>query len=266
MAGSCVSADDPSTSPPSWTRFWRTSRLRRRTARTAASPTDWLMPGRKHGTHVTAEELRRRLQVLDLPVRPGRRGALLALASELPAAVLAEHFARASRPRCAMDPRCRTRLRRLRGRPDGHRPPITAATSGERVGAHSSSMPGSGSGRPSTAGSRLLQSSHQPWPLRTTKQHFPPLAILQADRTADDTSRFGAMTSSPRIARRASVVAARSAARCEPSPTAARIAGCHSTKEAHVPQRLTIFTIPGDPDKLFEFKHAVIDQSYRQRS
>ena len=64
-----------------------------RTARTAASPTDWLIPGRKHGTHVTAEELRRRLQVLDLPVRPGRRGALLALASELPAAVLAEHFA-----------------------------------------------------------------------------------------------------------------------------------------------------------------------------
>jgi hypothetical protein len=64
-----------------------------RTARTAASPTDWLMPGRKHGTHVTPEELRRRLQVLDLPVRPGRRGALLALASELPAAVLAEHFA-----------------------------------------------------------------------------------------------------------------------------------------------------------------------------
>ena len=59
----------------------------------AASPTDWLMPGRKHGTHVAAEELRRRLQVLDLPVRPGRRGALLALASELPAAVLAEHFA-----------------------------------------------------------------------------------------------------------------------------------------------------------------------------
>jgi hypothetical protein len=64
-----------------------------RTTRTAASATDWLMPGRKHGTHVTAEELRRRLHVLNLPVRPGRRGALLALASELPAAVLAEHFA-----------------------------------------------------------------------------------------------------------------------------------------------------------------------------
>ena len=26
-----------------------------------------------------------------------------------------------------------------------------------------------------------------------------------------------------------------------------------------MPQRLTIFTIPGDPDKLFEFKHAVMD-------
>src|SRR3984885_1275879 len=46
-----------------------------RTARTAANQTDWLIPGRKHGTHVTAEELRRRLQVIDLPVRPGRRGA-----------------------------------------------------------------------------------------------------------------------------------------------------------------------------------------------
>ena len=64
-----------------------------RSARTAASETDWLIPGRKHGAHVTAEELRRQLRFLDLPVRPGRRGALLALASELPAAVLAEHFA-----------------------------------------------------------------------------------------------------------------------------------------------------------------------------
>jgi hypothetical protein len=64
-----------------------------RPARTAASQTNWLIPGRKHGAHITAEELRRGLRVLDLPVRPGRRGALLALASELPAAVLAEHFA-----------------------------------------------------------------------------------------------------------------------------------------------------------------------------
>lgn len=26
-----------------------------------------------------------------------------------------------------------------------------------------------------------------------------------------------------------------------------------------MPQRLTIFTIPGDPDELFKFKHAVMD-------
>ena len=63
------------------------------TARTAASPTDWLLPGRKHGTHITPEELRRQLKVLGMPVRPGRRGALLALAAELPAPVLSEHFA-----------------------------------------------------------------------------------------------------------------------------------------------------------------------------
>jgi hypothetical protein len=34
---------------------------------------------------------------------------------------------------------------------------------------------------------------------------------------------------------------------------------CQSTKGGHVPQRLTIFTIPGDPDELFKFKHAVMD-------
>jgi hypothetical protein len=62
-------------------------------ARTAAGSTDWLMPGRKHGAHTTAEDLRRRLTVLGLPIRPGRRSALLALAVELPAPVLAEHFA-----------------------------------------------------------------------------------------------------------------------------------------------------------------------------
>jgi hypothetical protein len=64
-----------------------------RRARAAARESDWLMPGRKHGAHVTAEGLRRQLKVLGMPVRPGRRGALLALASELPAPVLAEHFA-----------------------------------------------------------------------------------------------------------------------------------------------------------------------------
>lgn len=61
-------------------------------SRTAASTSDWLLPGRKHGTHITPEEPRRQLKVLGMPVRPGRRGALLALAAELPAPVLSEHF------------------------------------------------------------------------------------------------------------------------------------------------------------------------------
>lgn len=62
-------------------------------SRVAASDSVWLLPGRKHGTHSTAEDLRRQLKILEMPVRPVRRGALLALASELPAPVLAEHFA-----------------------------------------------------------------------------------------------------------------------------------------------------------------------------
>lgn len=50
------------------------------------------MPGRKHGAHATAEDLRRHLKVLGFPVRPGRRGALLALAADLSPPVLSEHF------------------------------------------------------------------------------------------------------------------------------------------------------------------------------
>ena len=61
-------------------------------SRTAAKASDWLLPGRKHGTHITSEELRRQLKVLGMPIRPGRRGAMLALAAELPAPVLSEHF------------------------------------------------------------------------------------------------------------------------------------------------------------------------------
>jgi hypothetical protein len=64
-----------------------------RRTRVAGSQSDWLIAGRKHGAHVTAEDLRRQLKVLGVPVRPGRRGALLALAAELPAPVLSEHFA-----------------------------------------------------------------------------------------------------------------------------------------------------------------------------
>ena len=56
-------------------------------SRTAAKASDWLLPGRKHGAHITSEELRRQLKVLAMPIRPGRRGAMLALAAELAARI-----------------------------------------------------------------------------------------------------------------------------------------------------------------------------------
>lgn len=52
---------------------------------------DWLLPGRKHGAYITSEELRRQLKVLGMPIRPRRRGAMLALAAERPAPILSEH-------------------------------------------------------------------------------------------------------------------------------------------------------------------------------
>jgi integrase len=60
----------------------------------------WLLPGRKGGTHITADRLRDRLQRYDITSRPSRRAALLALAGRLPAPILAErlgvHQARAA--------------------------------------------------------------------------------------------------------------------------------------------------------------------------
>jgi hypothetical protein len=60
----------------------------------------WLLPGRKPGTHITAEHLRKRLAAYGVTSRPGRHGALLALAGRLPAPILAErlgiHQARAA--------------------------------------------------------------------------------------------------------------------------------------------------------------------------
>jgi hypothetical protein len=60
----------------------------------------WLLPGRKPGTHITAEHLRKRLAPHGVTSRPGRHGALLALAGRLPAPILAErlgiHQARAA--------------------------------------------------------------------------------------------------------------------------------------------------------------------------
>ena len=58
------------------------------------------LPGRKRGTHITAEHLRKRLAPHGITSRPGRHGALLALAGRLPAPILAErlgiHQARAA--------------------------------------------------------------------------------------------------------------------------------------------------------------------------
>jgi len=60
----------------------------------------WLMPGRKAGTHITAERLRERLKRHGITSRPGRHAALLALGARLPAPILAErlgfHQARAA--------------------------------------------------------------------------------------------------------------------------------------------------------------------------
>jgi hypothetical protein len=60
----------------------------------------WLLPGRKPGTHVTAEHLRKRLAPYGITSRAARHGALLALAGRLPAPILAErlgiHQARAA--------------------------------------------------------------------------------------------------------------------------------------------------------------------------
>jgi hypothetical protein len=52
----------------------------------------WLLPRRKPGTHITAAHLRRRLAPSGVTSRPGRHGALLALAGRLPAPILAERL------------------------------------------------------------------------------------------------------------------------------------------------------------------------------
>jgi hypothetical protein len=59
-----------------------------------------LLAGRKPGTHITAEHLRKRLAPHGITSRTGRHGAVLALAGRLPAPILAErlgiHQARAA--------------------------------------------------------------------------------------------------------------------------------------------------------------------------
>jgi hypothetical protein len=51
---------------------------------------DWLFPGRQAGQHQHPEHLRRRLGTLGIDCRANRNAALLQLATEVPAAVLAD--------------------------------------------------------------------------------------------------------------------------------------------------------------------------------
>jgi hypothetical protein len=52
----------------------------------------WLLPGRHPGTPVSADNLRLRLKRYHITSRPGRHGALLALAARLPAPILADRL------------------------------------------------------------------------------------------------------------------------------------------------------------------------------
>ncbi len=65
-----------------------------------AGTSQWLFPGRNAGTHISPEQLLRRLARYGITGRSGRQGALLALAARLPAPILAErlgvHQARAA--------------------------------------------------------------------------------------------------------------------------------------------------------------------------
>jgi len=57
---------------------------------TAAARTPWLFPGKVVGQHLNSERLRRRLKKLGIPSMESRASALLSLAQEVPAPVLAE--------------------------------------------------------------------------------------------------------------------------------------------------------------------------------
>lgn len=57
---------------------------------TAATRTPWLFPGKVVGLHLNYERLRNRLRLLGIPSRTSRASALLPLAREVPAPILAE--------------------------------------------------------------------------------------------------------------------------------------------------------------------------------
>ena len=65
-------------------------RLMERRGHSITRSEQWLLPGGSPGRHITAERLRRRLAEYGLSLRPTRNAALMALATELPAPVLAD--------------------------------------------------------------------------------------------------------------------------------------------------------------------------------
>lgn len=70
----------------------RTLPQRRQTGPSGSVPAaaQWLFPGRQAGQHQHPEHLRRRLKAVGIDCRANRNAALLQLAAELPAAVLAD--------------------------------------------------------------------------------------------------------------------------------------------------------------------------------
>jgi hypothetical protein len=66
--------------------------LRYRSLQTAGAER-WLIPGRRAGTHISAEQLRVRLKRYGLQhSRTGRHAALIALAARVPAPILAQRI------------------------------------------------------------------------------------------------------------------------------------------------------------------------------
>jgi hypothetical protein len=60
--------------------------------RRRAGASRWLFPGRHPGRHLSSDYLRKRLRDQGITSNAARQGALLALATRLPAPILAERF------------------------------------------------------------------------------------------------------------------------------------------------------------------------------
>jgi hypothetical protein len=76
----------------------------------------WLLAGRKPGTRITAEQLRKRLAAYGITSRPGRHGALLALPAGSPHRSSPSASA-STKPAPRNGPHRRRHLQRLRRAP-----------------------------------------------------------------------------------------------------------------------------------------------------